>query len=192
MSKSNSSNKLAFLPFAVVMFLILTISISYTAIYASVRDGGLTSLDSLKKKSGTVHFSDIDNITKVGNVSDSGQNLYSVKILEQEYTPSIIDDDKTVNFSVSLKKPGDKYQFQVRVVNDNNEKENVRLTVSPVPYAIASYVKWNVSGINTVDGEYLEAGESKLVTISVEYDTNYKTAINKDLNVNLSAVVTTE
>ena len=192
MAKSKSSNKLAFLPFAVVMFLVLTISIGYTAMYANVREGSLTSLDSLKNSDGSVHFSKINNITKIGNVSDSGQNLYSVKILENEYTPSDVTDDKTINFSVLFKKPGDKYQFQVRVVNDSKEKKNVRLTVSPVPNAVSSYIKWNVSGIDTVEGEVLNTGESKLVTISAEYDTNFKTSINKDISVNLSAVVTAE
>ena len=190
MSRSSVlKKKVTILPFIIVLFIVLSISISYTYFYSSFRNGSMTSIYSLTKN-GDVHFENVSNITKVGNATDNGRLLHEAKIVEKEYTPSDVNDDKTVNFAVSLKKPGDKYQFQVRIVNDSSEKKNVRLTTTPIPYKDSSYAKWNITGIDLEEGELFKPGDSKLITLSVEYDGNV--SMEKSIDVNLSAVVTTE
>ena len=139
-----------------------------------------------------VHFDSVSNVTKVGSATDNGSGEYVPKILELDNTPGDKSDDKTVNFSVGLHSPGDRYQFQVKVVNEGSSPAKARLTVTPVTSSLSDYIAWNVTGIDIIEGEKIDAGDYKMVTISIEYKSNDSLLSNQDIEVNLSAVVTAE
>ena len=188
-SKKKNKKDRSYLTIIVLLFLVLTISIGYAALSSNLNINGTTKI---KGQKFDVHFDSISNVTKIGSASDTGTNEFTPKIVEKESTPSDKTDDHTVNFSVSLHLPGDKYQFQVKVVNEGTTDANARLTVSPIPSNASQYIHWDVTGIDTVNGERIAVGEYKMVTVSIEYDSAVTDLPEEDITVNLSAVVSAE
>ena len=184
--KIRKSNKR--LVIVALLFLVLGISIGYAAMSSSLNINGTSKI---KGHKWDVHFESLNNITKIGQASDSDVGEFAARIVELETTPSDKTDDTTVNFAISLKQPGDKYQFQVNVVNDGSIDANARLTVTPVSSPANQYINWNVTGISET-GERINAGASKTITVAIEYDSNVETIVGDDLIVNLSAVVSAE
>lgn len=188
-SKNHKKSRRGIIPVLALILLVVTISIGYAALSSNLNINGTTKV---KGHQFDIHFDSISNITKVGEASDNGTGEYAPKIVEVDSTPGDTSDDKTVNFSVGLHLPGDRYQFQVKVVNEGSTPANARLTVSPVPSTASDYITWNVTGIDTVDGERIDAGDYKMVTISIEYKSSVTEVPAQDIEVNLSAVVTAE
>lgn len=169
-----------------LLFLLIGISVGYGASSSNINVIGISKI---KGQKWDVHFESISNVTKIGAASDNGDGEYAPKIVELENTPSDKTDDKTLNFAIGLKLPGDKYQFQVDVVNGGSLDANAVLTVSPIESPANQYITWNVSGIDTTTGSLIKAGESKPITISVEYKDSVSDLPEEDLEVNLRAVI---
>ena len=185
--KRRSNNKK--LVFIALLFLILGISIGYAAMSSSLNINGTSKI---KGQKWDVHFETLNNITKIGEASDSATGEFAAKIVELESTPSDKTDDKTINFAITLKKPGDKYQFQVKVVNNGSIDANALLTVTPVSSPANQYIKWDVTGIDSSTGDRINAGASKTVTVSIEFDENAQVVPENDTTINLSAVINAE
>ena len=166
--------------FLLAFFFIFGIAFGYLAVSSELSSNSLASIN---KKRVDVHFEHLDNITRIGNVTDFEMGEAEVNIVEAMDTPSDKSDDKNINFAVTFRKPGDKYQFQVRVVNNGLTSSKVKLMTTPIDYKYGSYIKWNISGLNN-KGEVIKPGDSKLLTIAVEY---FGDKIDEEIFVNLTA-----
>lgn len=188
--RSNKNQKRgSLLPIFILLFLVLSISVGYAALSTNLNISGTAKI---KGRQLDIHFDSISNITKIGSTTDNGSGEFTPRIIGQDNTPGDKTDDTTLNFSIGLHVPGDKYQFQVKVVNEGITAANARLTVSPVPSNASDYVSWNITGIDTVNGEKIEAGEYKMVTVAIEYKPTVTELPTQDIAVNLSAVVSAE
>ena len=99
-------------------------------------------------------------------------------------TPTINNDEDTVNFTVSLTRPGDYYEFYVDVVNDGTMDATLDSTykttltgdyLTNLNYAVTYY-----SNRELTEGDLLRAGckERIKVRLEYEYDVNSYTQLN--------------
>ena len=147
---------------------ILFMALGYAAFSTLLNINGTTSTDSVWN----VHFTNLTNGTAVGTATN-------------KVTPSYTDT--TAKMNVNLKVPGDSMTYELTVTNDGN----LNAIIDEIE-AIAEgseAIIYTISGLKI--GDKLAAGESKVMTIKIEYDssvTSQPTSTSKILTVNINCV----
>ena len=118
-------------------------------------------------------------INKVGSAEDTGDNLSPASIST--------GNNKVVNFSIVLKKPGDKYSFTVDVKNFGTIPAKANLIVTGLDAQAQEYLTWSVTGIS--ENESIAVGASKTLTVTIEYKSGITTLPENDFSTNLSAEI---
>ena len=157
----NSKNKLFSKKVLIPVFLLLLLGISlgYSALQTTLTINGNTKIN---KTEWVVHFKNL-SITN-GSYLDDGNNT------------AVIDtnDDTKVTYTVTLKAPGDYFEFTVDIVNEGTlaaKLDAIRETgLTPAQIAEIPYLNYTVTGMPSV-GDVLNIGNEnkQTITIRVEY-----------------------
>jgi len=159
-------NKKQIIALLVVVVLLMTMAYSIFATQLNINaTGNITS-------SWNVYFESISAGTAVGNASNV-------------VAPSVTGT--SANMSVNLELPGDSMTYEIVLKNSGTIGaiiENINANSSG-----SSGIIYTVSGLNV--GDKLAGGDSKIITIKIEYDPNTTTQIweiSKTLTVTIDAV----
>lgn len=142
------------------VLLLAGVTLGYSALQTTLSINGKTTIN---KVGWDIHFENVQ--VKDGSVNIAGD------------TAAVIDpnDNTRLNYSVTLAKPGDFYDFTVDIKNAGSLDakladipENTKLTAAQEVYA--NYSLSYVDGTEPEVGEVLKAGEKKTLHIRVEYD----------------------
>lgn len=184
MKKKNNKKTVSL---ALLLLLVVSISIGYASLTSLLTIDGKSSISS---QTWDVHFENVANATP-SNADVTVTKAAAIK--ELTTTPTDETDDKTVEFTVSFKKPGDSYTFNVNVVNDGSLPAKAKLTVTGLTGDAATYLDWTVTGVDTTDGETIAAGGSKTLTVTVGFKSGITELPSSAIeNVTLSARVDAE
>lgn len=123
-----------------LLLLVATISVGYALLSSNLNIKGTTSVSS----TWDVHFENIANAQKNNN---DVTITSAAAIKELTTTPTDETDDLTVEFSVGFKKPGDKYEFDVDVVNDGSIYAKCTDITPTVPANLSDYVEITYTGL---------------------------------------------
>ena len=151
----NNNKRINFI-MAIVVVLIIGISIGYAALSASLNIIGGSKI---KKSSWDIHFKNLH--VKEGSVEAT--------------SPAVIKPNKIdINYSISLEKPGDFYEFSVVVVNDGtiDAKLSADPTLSgltPEQKVYSNYTVTYNDGSPVAKNDKLKAGAEKTLKVRVEY-----------------------
>ena len=139
----------------VLLLLLVGISIGYAAIATTLNINGNTTIE---KASWDIHF---ENLVKT-----TGSEVATVE--------ASIDDTKTlIEYTVTLPKPGDFYEFTVDIVNNGtidamiSEVLKQGLTTEQEKYI--SYTAAYSDGMALEEKDYLKSGESQNIRVRVKY-----------------------
>ena len=125
----------------VMLLLVAAISIGYAIMGNSVLIKGTTSVTN---ETWDVHFTNLRNAT----ASSADVTVTSpAAIKELTTTPSNTADDLNIEFSISLKKPGDKYEFDVDVTNAGTLYAKCTDITTTVPASLTGLVTITYSGL---------------------------------------------
>ena len=138
-----------------LLLLILGISIGYAALTTTLNINGNTTIE---KASWDIHF---ENLVKT-----TGSEVATVD--------ASIDDTKTlIEYTVTLPKPGDYYEFTVDIVNNGtidamiSEVLKEGLTTEQEKYI--SYTATYSDGVALEEKDYLKSGETQNIRVRVKY-----------------------
>ena len=139
----------------VLLLLLVGISIGYAAIATTLNINGNTTIE---KASWDIHF----------------ENLVKTTGSEVATTEAAIDQTKTlIEYTVTLPKPGDFYEFTVDMVNNGtidamiSEVLKEGLTTEQEKYI--SYTATYSDGIALEEKDYLKSGETQNIRVRVKY-----------------------
>ncbi len=172
--------------YIILVALSLLIVIGYAALTSNIDIDGSTKI---KGNSWDIHFENV--------VLNSG----NVKIDDTDSEAIITENDNTkVTYKVSLKKPGDFYEFTVDAKNDGSIDGMVNLTTSMVGFGendpveitennLPSYLKYSVTYNNNSPIEKyheLKAGALETYKIRVEFDKELENADLPENDIDLA------
>ena len=137
--------------FIIVFVLIVGITLAYAALTSTLSIKGNTLV---KKATWDVHFENLVN--------------------ENASLEATIDDSKTtVNYTVTLDKPGDSYEFIVDVVNDGTLDAMVSSVINTIlTEEQQKYLEYNVTDLEgnlLQEKEGLSSGDKKSIKITLNY-----------------------
>lgn len=138
----------------------LCVAIAMMSVGFAALSSNLNVVGTAKVKTSTwdVHFENVSNKATIGAPTITSE-------------PTIDSITTTVNYEVTLNKPGDAYLFTVDVVNNGSIDAKLNSFVfGGVSTEQDVYINYSVTGMT--DGEVLVAGAKKTITVSVEYDAN--------------------
>lgn len=124
-----------------LLVLVGTISIGYALMSSNLLIKGTTEVT---PETWDVHF---ENIANASASSSDVTVVTPAHIVEATTTPTVASDDLNVEFSVSFKKPDDKYEFDVDVVNDGSLYVKCTDITPTVPSALAPYIEITYTGL---------------------------------------------
>ena len=125
----------------VMLLLVAAISIGYALMDSNLLIKGTTSVTN---ETWDVHFTNLRNAT----ASSADVTVTSpAAIKELTTTPSNTADDLNIEFSISLKKPGDKYEFDVDVTNAGTLYAKCTDITTTVPASLTGLVTITYSGL---------------------------------------------
>ncbi len=163
--------------FLVMAMVIFAMGIGYAAISTTLEIDGTSDIDSA---SWDVHFANVQVTT--GSVAAT--------------TPAI-SNNTSVSFSANLANPGDFYEFTVDVVNEGTLDAKLDgIEILPVlTQAQQNYFKYTVTysdGIDIINNDSLDAGETETLLIRFEYLTQTDTSLypTDDTNFDFSVSMT--
>ena len=141
------------------LLLLLGISFGYAALKTTLTINGNTKIT---KTEWIVHFKNLQ-VTE-GSYLNNGDNT------------AVIDasDDTKITYTVTLKEPGDFYEFTFDIVNDGTlsaKLDDIRETgLTPAQISAIPYLDYKVYGMPSI-GDVLNIGDANksTVTIRVEY-----------------------
>lgn len=173
----------------VLLLLVATISVGYALMSTNLLIKGTTSINA---ETWDVHFTNLRN----ASASSSDVTVTSVAaIKELTTTPSDTSDDLNVEFSVSFKKPGDSYSFDVDVTNAGSLYAKCKSITPTIPAALQGYVTITTTGLSQ-DDVLTPTGATATKTLHVvaqyvDRDTLPSTALSGDLQVGIEFEQTT-
>lgn len=152
----------------VICIFVLFIVIGYSAFSALLISDGFVSVSDTVD----VRFTKISNIETIGSASDNDES------------PSIIDNSLFID--VNLMHTNDSITYQAILINDSNNSVYIK-ELNIVEDGSSSVIS-SVIGINKCD--VLLAKESKVITVTISYDSNVNSQnylTNKVININVVA-----
>ena len=128
------------------------------------------------------------NIVEVSDIETKGEAIV---------TREVSTIGTTLNFDVSLFKPGDEVSFNITTENTSNlNAELYALTlagVSPLDAEVITYVISPLDYVSlheeTKDGSIIKKGEKQMFNIKVIYDQNVSINNNKEYNLSLGSTI---
>ena len=128
------------------------------------------------------------NITEIGEVKTEGEAILTNKV------DSIAT---TLNFNVSLFKPGDSVSFDIKVTNTgklNAELYAMTLTgISPIDAEVIDYeimpLDYVVAHSDSVDGSIIKANESQMFRLTVTYSNRVGAEVNREYSLGLGSTL---
>ena len=169
-----------------LLLLVAIVSVGYALLTSNLSIVGTTSTSA---ETWDVHFE---------NIANAAANNADVTVTTPAYiyeassgqTPSDETDDLTVKFNVSFKKPGDKYEFDVDVVNDGSlyaKCTDIEVTI-PTANDYDDFLEITYSGLaeNDVLAPSGQTGSSKTMHVVAKFkDVNNlpATALSGDMSI---------
>ena len=151
-----------------LLLLIVGLSVGYSLLSANLRINGTSKINS---SSWNVHFANLE-------VSDG-----SVELSSEDVGAAIDSTETKVEYTVTLNKPGDFYEFKVDAVNEgtiNAMVENYTITMNDAPITdFPSYLEYIISyedGIRILPNQRLDAGHSETILVRVEFKRDIEVA----------------
>ncbi len=163
MRKSNSLFKKKYMFVALVALLVVGISFGYAKLQTTLTINGTTKIPSV---SWNIHFKDLT--VKEGSFLDADADTGAAQ------NTAVIDaqDDTKLTYTVTLREPGQSYEFEVYIANDgtlNGELEAIEETGTPASeYENLPYFSYTITGLPS-EGDALNASQKKKLTIKVEF-----------------------
>ena len=170
-----------------MLLLVATISVGYAIMGNNVLIKGTTSVTN---ETWDVHFTNLRNAA----ASSADVTVTSAAaIKELTTTPTNTADDLTVEFSISLKKPGDKYEFDVDVTNAGTLYAKCTDITPTVPASLTGLVTITYSGLAKND-ILTPTGNTATKTMHVvaQYNSDVTTLPNSIVSGNLQIGVAFE
>ena len=160
--KKNISKRYIVLSLIIVIVMVLIWKVSTSYAYV---DQGYTGQNIISGDKWGVNITEIGEIEKVGNA----ELIHEVSTI-----------GTTLNFNVTLFKPGDKISFNVTCENTSTLKaELYALTLSGLSQVDSEYVTYTIMPIDSsilhtedADGSIMKSGDKQMFNISVSYDEN--------------------
>lgn len=140
--------------FLIGLFILLVagVSIGYAALQTTLSINGTTTIN---KVGWDIHF---ENIVVAEGAAENGSAIINA------------NDNTEVTYNVTLGEPGDFYEFSVDIKNAGTLPAKLESIVNPgLTEEEELYANYTVTGMPAVNS-VLAAGESKTVTIRVEFD----------------------
>lgn len=142
-----------------LFLVILFMSVGFAALSSNLKIEGNTKI---KGNSWNVHF------TNLGTPSTFGAPTVDTE-------PSLDPTFTTLTYGVTLNQPGDSYSFTVDVINSGSIDAKLNsISNTGVSAEQDVYVNYTVTGINQND--VLAAGDSKTITVTIEYDSTVESS----------------
>ena len=163
-----------------LLILIAVISIGYALMDSNLLIKGTTSVTN---ETWDVHFTNLRNAT----ASSAEVTVTSpAAIKELTTTPSNAADDLNIEFNISFKKPGDKYEFDVDVTNAGTLYAKCTGITTTVPDSLTGLVTITYSGLAKND-ILTPTGTTATKTMHViaQYDSNVTTLPSSTASGNL-------
>ncbi|MBO7079136.1 MAG: hypothetical protein J6W64_04940 [Bacilli bacterium] len=170
-----------------LLVLIALISIGYALMDSNLLIKGTTSVTS---ETWDVHFTNLRN----AGASNSEITVTSpAAIKELATTPSNTADDLNIEFNISFKKPGDKYEFDVDVTNAGTLYAKCTDITTTVPESLTGLVTITYSGLAKND-ILTPTGNTATKTMHVvaQYNSDVTTLPNSTVSGNLQIGVAFE
>ena len=142
--------------FSLILFLVC-ITIGYASLNSNLSINGISSINN---SSWDIHFENIQTTT--GSVTPN--------------SAASISNATTINYAITLSKPGDFYEFTVDVVNDGTIDGMIESVISKLngsvittlPDYLEYYVKYS-DGIDLANNHLLAAGEKETYKVHIGY-----------------------
>lgn len=155
----------------VLLVAVVFMSVGYAALASQLNINGTAAI----KSNWDVKFTSISEGTAVGSATNKTPASTTVT---------------TATFDVELVSPGDSMTYEL-VVKNNGSLDAKLDSITGIPTDLSGAIKYTVTGVAKDDT--LSAGESKTITIKVEYDGNVTSQpsedqLSKELNVTLNYV----
>lgn len=142
----------------VIGFLCIAIAMMSIGFAVLSSNLNITGTATVKTNNWDIHFENVSNKNSVGSTTVTAE-------------PTIDSVTTTVNYEITLNKPGDAYSFTVDVTNNGSIDAKLNSFVfGGVSTEQDVYINYSVTGMT--EGEVLVAGAKKTITVNVEYDPN--------------------
>jgi len=158
----------------VSIFLIFLIGVGYAYLSSNLNINGSTSI---KVSTWDIHFENVQ--VKEGSVSAD--------------TPVIDTNKTTVTYDVSLKKPGDYFEFTVDAVNSGTVDAMIDTVLSTLNNSeitsLPNYLDYSVTysdGLEILEKQKLDAGDTETYKVRVEYNKDIESSDLPGTNQSLS------
>lgn len=144
-----------------LLFFVVAVSIGYAYLSATLN---ITGTANVEKQTWDVHFENVANATASSSDVTVTKAAY-IEEADSEHTPSDQTDDLNVKFTVTFKKPGDSYTFNVDVVNNGTLPAKVHEIIKTIPAGDATtYLDYTIT--NLAEDEIIQPGNSKTLTVT--------------------------
>ena len=128
------------------------------------------------------------NITEIGEVKTEGEAILTGKV------DSIAS---TLNFNVSLFKPGDSISFDIKVTNTGKlNAELYAMTLTGISRLDAEVIDYEITPLDyvnahtdTVDGSIIKSGESQMFRLTVTYSNRVGADQNREYSLGLGSTI---
>ena len=128
------------------------------------------------------------NITEIGNINIDGEAIL---------TKEVSTIGTTLNFDVTLFKPGDKISFDITVSNTSTlPAELYALTLSGLSSIDSEIIDYTILPIDTsiihednVTGSIIKSGEKQIFNITVSYNEKVSTMENREVSLSLGSTI---
>ncbi|MBR2828650.1 MAG: hypothetical protein IKE70_05415 [Bacilli bacterium] len=152
--------------FLLLLLLLLAVTIGYSILSDTLNINGTSKISGATWK---VHFTNVS--------SGSTGSVTPVQ------APKISNDELSITYQVNLDKPGDFYEFTATVKNDGSV--DAKLANAPILTGLSAgqdvylnHTFTHLDGSRVKTGEVLEAGESVVYKVKIEFDS---TILNNQL-----------
>ena len=156
----------------ILIILILSISIGFAVLSSTISIG---SNIGIADASFDVHF---DNVEKIDSSIENDTYSYS-------------DSNTTLNFNITLDKPGDYVDYKVYVVNAGTIDAYLDSITINIPQAAQNYITYTLTynnGTNLTTGDLLKKGTDKPLKLHIEYKYDVNNFISLE-NTTITAVL---
>lgn len=169
----------------IALALVATVSVGYALMSSNILIKGTTGIIA---ENWDVHFTNLTN--KTASSADVVVTS-AAAIKELTTTPADTSDDLNIEFSISFKKPGDKYEFDVDVTNAGTLYAKCKSITPTIPADLQGYVTITTSGLaenDVLTPASISATATKTMHVVAQYadrDTLPSTAKSGDLQVGI-------
>ena len=162
MKKKNSFLRKRYFVIALFLILLAGITLGYSALQTTLSINGTTNIDAVNWD---IHFENLA-VTSGSVAIGTGNSAAAIDA----------NDPTKITYNITLKNPGDFYEFTVDVKNagtiDAKLNNIVKTSLTPAQDAYTNYtVKYTDETIPAI-GNQLAHGASKKLLVRIEFDTN--------------------